>query len=240
MNMGNNILLILKNIIDTSVQTESDENCHLLKGLHHQIATPSTLLSYYLETLKDKNPSDKYISLASQELEVLQRIFLLTEIAFFIEKQPLSQKKISIISLSSQLESLCKISTVQNYDIEKKLYILADRDLVNYILTIVIDKAKKHNKGQNPYAVRLFLQNNNVVVEIEDRGIGIDAIDVDNITSKYYRTALSKKEGLRGAGMSFYIIDTLMILLNGKLHITKNKTKGITVSLSFPMQKKIV
>jgi signal transduction histidine kinase len=239
MNMDNDIITILKNIIDTSVQTESDVNCHLLEGLTHQIATPSTLLSYYLETLQNKNPSDEYIALACKELGVLQRIFLLTEMAFLIEKQPLSKKNLSIVSVSSLLESLCQSSGFQDYDIKKDFCILADTEIMNYILKILFDKAKNHNNGKNPDSIKLFSQNNNVVIEIKDKGIGIDILDAKNMTSKYYRTALSKKQGMRGAGMSLYIIEKFIIFLNGKIYITKNKTKGITVSLSFPLRNSL-
>jgi signal transduction histidine kinase len=83
--------------------------------------------------------------------------------------------------------------------------------------------------------VRAFQLEDNVVLEVEDNGDGIDPRYHGRIFEMYFRG----NERSKGNGLGLYIVKKAVEKLNGTINFTTAPDKGTVFRLSFPMNTEI-
>jgi len=83
--------------------------------------------------------------------------------------------------------------------------------------------------------IRSFLENQFLIVEVTDNGIGIGNDDIHNIMLPFYTT---KDEG-KGTGLGLPICYQIIKDMNGIIDITSDRTIGTKVKIAFDIHKKM-
>ena len=110
--------------------------------------------------------------------------------------------------------------------------------IVNLLVNAKDAVLEKKNKMTEPYemiiGIRSFPEDQSLVVELADNGIGISNDDINNVILPFYTT---KDEG-KGTGLGLSICYQIIKEMDGTIEITSDKISGTRVKLVLDYQKK--
>src|SRR5439155_16007673 len=75
-----------------------------------------------------------------------------------------------------------------------------------------------------------------VIIEVKDRGVGIDSHDLSHIFEPYYRAQFSDTQTRRGAGLGLTLVDQIVASHGGRIEVVSSPGAGSTFRLLFPRQ----
>ncbi|MCK9424285.1 MAG: ATP-binding protein [Bacteroidales bacterium] len=98
----------------------------------------------------------------------------------------------------------------------------------------VLEKKSKHEEIFDMIiGIRTYQENQKLIVEVTDNGIGISNVDINNIMLPFYTT---KDEG-KGTGLGLSICHQIIKDMGGTIDITSEKTNGTIIKLVLDIQK---
>ncbi len=108
-----------------------------------------------------------------------------------------------------------------------------DFNVVREMLLHLIANALKFSGDDPRIVIRAMLQINDLVIEVEDNGCGVDPQLLPNLTQAFYQadSALSRQH--EGAGLGLYIVEKLVNLHEGSVEFVSSKGAGFTARLRF-------
>jgi two-component system phosphate regulon sensor histidine kinase PhoR len=110
-----------------------------------------------------------------------------------------------------------------------------DRDAVSRAVLNLIDNAIKYSGDENRIIdVTLRQMEAFVVIEVKDRGIGIEADDLTHIFEPYYRAQFSDTQTRRGAGLGLTLVQQIIASHGGTIEVESRPGAGSTFRLLFP------
>lgn len=109
-----------------------------------------------------------------------------------------------------------------------------DKKLLQSLLTNLIYNAAKYSPTDAPIDFRLGCEDNIVIFEIKDRGLGIPVEDQPRIWEAFYRG--SNVGGITGTGLGLAVVKTCIDLHQGEWAINSQPGKGTTVIVKLPLE----
>ena len=111
---------------------------------------------------------------------------------------------------------------------------LWDRDAVSRALLNLVDNAIKYSGQDKFLGVTVRQTAEHVVIEVKDRGIGIDSNDLVRIFDPYYRAQFSDTQTRRGAGLGLTLVQQIVVSHGGRVEVESALGSGSTFRLLFP------
>jgi signal transduction histidine kinase len=110
-----------------------------------------------------------------------------------------------------------------------------DRDSVSRALLNLIDNAIKYSR-EDDRAIDVVLRQNDehVILEVRDRGVGISAKDLERIFDPYYRAQFSDTITRRGAGLGLTLVQQIAASHGGRVEVDSEPGRGSTFRMLFP------
>ncbi|MDO8429007.1 MAG: GAF domain-containing sensor histidine kinase [Candidatus Daviesbacteria bacterium] len=112
--------------------------------------------------------------------------------------------------------------------------IIGDFDKLLQALDNILDNAAKFSPNGAPVSVSLSKQNKCFIIQVEDKGIGIDKKDLPLIFENYYR---AKGHIVEGMGIGLYLTKNILQRHHITISIKSKSTKGTTVTIKLPEAK---
>lgn len=113
--------------------------------------------------------------------------------------------------------------------------ILADPDKLKQVLLNILDNAIKFSDEEKVIHIVQTVKQNEVVIKVEDEGIGIASQDLTHIMDSFYKTDPKSI----GAGLGLAISKKIMDLHKGTMQIDSDYGKGTSVILTLPITESI-
>ncbi|KAB8332110.1 PAS domain-containing sensor histidine kinase [Scytonema tolypothrichoides VB-61278] len=107
-----------------------------------------------------------------------------------------------------------------------------DPKLLQHILTNLLSNAIKYSPNDSTVTFRLCCQNNQVIFQIQDSGIGIPVVDQQQIFEPFYRG--SNIDSIPGTGLGLSIVKTLVDLHGGEINVESVVGVGTTFTVNLP------
>jgi len=121
---------------------------------------------------------------------------------------------------------------------ERLSMIHADRDRVEQVLLNVIDNAVKFTPDGGSVTVEAYEEDeNSVVIQVADTGVGIPKSEIPRLGERFYRLDKTRSRELGGTGLGLSIVKHLMRAHKGKMEIESKMGVGTTFSLHFTSYK---
>lgn len=108
-----------------------------------------------------------------------------------------------------------------------------DSDLIQMVITHLLDNALKYSPASSPIAISARLQDGRVVISVADRGPGIPEQERSRIFEKFYRGQAEKN--LKGTGMGLAIAREIMTAHGQEIWVESQTGSGAEFSLSLPI-----
>jgi len=220
----------------------------LIANVSHELRTPLSMIRLGAETLKR---SSKLTEKQRAEIEdavlreVLHLSHMVENVLDVARIQNRSTKALAftpvyprelVTSLVSTYESWItsrgfEISLQIEEAVEEQLW---DRDAVSRAVLNLIDNAVKYCGDTKFLGITLRQSPEHVIIDVQDRGIGIAAADLPRIFDPYYRAQFSDTQTRRGAGLGLTLVQQIMVSHGGRVEAESTPGIGSTFRLLFP------
>jgi len=122
------------------------------------------------------------------------------------------------------------------FDTPNSCLLVGDRRMIQRILSNLLDNALKYTPSGGAVTVSLSERNGReVVLAVQDTGIGIPAGDLPHVFERFYRCDQSRSEPGTGLGLS--LARALARAHNGDITVTSTPGEGSTFTLILPKSR---
>lgn len=221
-----------------------------LQNLAHEFKTPAFAIQGYLETLISgamDNPevSKKFLNNAYHNTErLINLISDLDEITRLESgKQQMHYQQFVIQDLVTEVYDALMIKTqVKNIKCrikkgcEQPITVYADKEKIRQVITNLVDNAIKYGNQDGYVEASIYkTDNNSVLFEISDDGIGIAEEHLSRIFERFYRTDYGRSRNIGGTGLGLAICKHIIEAHGQIIHV--RSTPGVGTTFGFTLSK---
>jgi two-component system phosphate regulon sensor histidine kinase PhoR len=229
----------------------SDTKNDFINNMTHEFKTPLATVSLAVEALQDPDLStqDKFRTrylgiikdenkrLVSQVEKVLQAAALdKNDFKLNIERLDLSELLESTVDhISLQIENrggkITFVNKLRNPEIE------GDPFHLTHIFNNLMDNANKYSKESPVIRVEAWDDKDQVIVTIQDHGIGMTREAIKKIFDKFYRVPTGNVHDVKGFGLGLSYVKTMLEAHKGEIHVHSELGKGSTFTINLPKKQ---
>ncbi|MBA7634281.1 Alkaline phosphatase synthesis sensor protein PhoR [subsurface metagenome] len=134
-----------------------------------------------------------------------------------------------------ELQKDLKIHTQIPKDIP---HLFVDRDALSQALVNLLDNASKFSPDKKEIYVSVKKDEENVIIEVDDRGIGIHQGELNKIFDKFYQGKNTLRQIVKGTGLGLTLVKHTVEAHGGRISVESKVGQGSTFSLIFPLKGK--
>ncbi|UJR83249.1 HAMP domain-containing sensor histidine kinase [Sandaracinus amylolyticus] len=113
--------------------------------------------------------------------------------------------------------------------------LVVDPVLFRRVIDNLLENADKYTPDRTaPIALRLREERERVVLEVEDRGIGIAAEDLPNVFAPFFRAERSRARDAGGVGLGLTLAERIVEAHGGTIEVESTLGRGTLVRVSMP------
>ncbi|MDQ3941385.1 MAG: ATP-binding protein [Actinomycetota bacterium] len=109
-----------------------------------------------------------------------------------------------------------------------------DETKIGLVLRHLVDNALKYSDAAHPVTVRAADEDDEVRVDVIDKGIGIVSTDIPAIFERFRQVDASATREQGGTGVGLYLCAQLVRMHNGRIWVDSSWGKGSTFSFALP------
>lgn len=117
----------------------------------------------------------------------------------------------------------------------KDIKIYANRKIIQTILSNLLTNAIQYNEPEGSVFVRLKQEENNLILEVKDTGIGIPPKQLDRIFERFYRVESARELVPEGSGLGLSIVKHSVDLLSGQVGVKSDMGMGSLFWIQIPL-----
>ena len=203
-----------------------NQRSEMLSGISHDLRTPLTRLKLQLSFIKNDELSKK-MSLDIDEMEKMLNEYLQFTSSSYLEKN-------ETFDISELIE--ITINKYNNNNISKELisrvYMNGRKNLIQRSLNNIIDNSIKY---ANKIKLGLSKKNNNIIITIDDDGIGIPENEYQNVFKPFYKLDKSRGDSRSSVGLGLSISSDIIKSHGGNILLEKSPFNGLRVKVFLPL-----
>ncbi|MFP5353127.1 MAG: ATP-binding protein [Actinomycetota bacterium] len=211
----------------------------------HELRTPLTIIKGFARTLLRRvetvKPEDAAEALRTIDTRAAQLERLIEDLLYVskIETRE-AQLRIEQVDVHAMVEATAE-EVIADYEdrevaieIPRSLMWPCDQTKVSLVLRHLIDNALKYSAGPQPVTVRASEDDDELKIDVMDRGIGIVSTDIPHIFERFRQVDGSSTREHGGTGVGLYLCAQLVRVHNGRIWVDSTWGKGSTFSFSLP------
>jgi len=221
-----------------------------INNMTHEFKTPLATISLAVDALRnekvvqDRSKSEYFTGIIKEEnkrmnkqVETILQASLLDRQEQQLNRKPLHAHEFiqeAMENFHLQLEGKGGRSELQLN--AKNDLVFADEVHFMNIVTNLIDNAVKYSKEN--LCIRITTQSTpkNLIIRIEDNGIGMSKETQRRIFEKFYRAHTGNLHNVKGFGLGLSYVKTIVEAHEGKIRVDSTVGKGTTFTMEFPLK----
>jgi len=222
-----------------------------IASVSHELKTPLTAIRIFAETLrmgrlKDSQAKTEYLDTIVNESHRLTR--LLNNVLDFSKiekgkrtyrKEPACLSEIVNAAVQATQYPLKQQDFHLNVQMEEELPdINVDRDAIGQAILNLLSNAMKYSGESSRIDLRVQKRAGHIVIEVSDRGIGIDPAQQKRIFEKFYRVPSEQNQRIPGTGLGLALVFHIVKAHDGHVEVRSVLGKGSTFSIHLPLENK--
>ncbi len=211
----------------------SKQRSDIISAISHEFKNPIASVMGYAQTLLEDKDTNEQI-----RKRFLGKIIKNSQkISFMIDRLALATKlengdldpqktKFDLYTLTNEVVDTFKDKNpnrIFNF-IGQNHSTYADKTMIEMVIINLIENALKYSEDE------IIIELNNGALHVRDKGIGITANEIDQVTNKFYRSNTRSWDNSIGLGLS--IVKYILNLHDSQLHIQSEKEKGSDISFT--------
>lgn len=217
-----------------------------ISSVSHELRTPLTSIKGWVETLArvDDPTSENYKKGVRVILSETDRLYQMVEELLDFSRMQNGGLVLApeLLDLGAEVDDALLMAgpRAQNEGVqlcfeepELPCPVWADKNRLRQVFLNLLDNALKYSPGGCTIALKLAVQGEQAVVEIQDEGPGIAPEDLAHIKTKFYKG----RGAVRGSGIGLAVVDEIVAAHGGRFDIESNYGHGTLVRVSLPLKK---
>lgn len=214
----------------------------------HELKTPITSVKAYIQLLISMYAGHKDPFLENALATVDRQILKLTNLisgmldiskiksgSFFLHKEDFNINTL----IAEVIEEITHVTPKYQIHFSKgaDINFYGDRERIGQVISNLLTNAIKYSPDITPINVSSVIDNNEIVVSVEDSGIGINKTDQEKIFSRFYRVEGKNEKTYPGFGIGLFICQDIIQRHNGKIGVKSEPRKGSVFSFRLPLNQ---
>jgi signal transduction histidine kinase len=219
----------------------------LIATVSHELRTPISSIRVLVETLQQggvtgERESREYLEMISKEIARLSRL-----IDNFLTFSRMERNKRKLDFAEVAMEELLRNAVDSAQDRfdrpecelrlecpERLPTVLGNRDSLMTVFLNLLDNAYKYTGESKKVAVRARSDGNDLVVEVEDNGIGISASEAKKVFDRFHQVDQGLARSVGGCGLGLAIVKHLVEAHGGAVSVRSEPGRGSTFTVRLP------
>lgn len=257
-NSGQNERIITLRDISRELEEEGEQT-EFISTASHEMRTPVASIEGYLglalnpKTATIDERARKYLEEAHTSSKHLGRLF-----KDLLDVTKLDDKKIRVqlspVEMTSTVRSIANGQVPQMSDkgihytfgsngtstsgngrfLNQEVYASVDIDFLREAVNNLVENAIKYTAEGGGIWVNVRGDDDRVLINVTDTGIGISPDDLKHVFQKFYRADNSQTRTVGGTGLGLYLVKQRVEAMGGKVWAESSFGEGSTFYLSFP------
>lgn len=231
------------NRLETAFTTQTN----FVSNASHELRTPLTIINGEVElALNQPDPTGKqHVVLQTirtetdKLIQIINNLLLLAQSGFDGKKQNWQRVRMDellwlAIASGKKIypDSNVEVDHLNLPDNEQLLYVMGNDNLLRLAITNIITNACKYSKNKL-VTIRLVAEQNQLLIDVADQGIGIPEDDLKHIFEPFFRA--SNTYAYEGHGVGLALTFNIIRQHNGSLHIQSEVGVGTKVQIVLPI-----
>ena len=212
----------------------------------HELLTPLTAMRTEVEVaLRAERPPEQYRRVLASVLEEVERMSKLADSLLLLSREDakvvqtpkeLIRLDALVQEVAGHMEAVAGDSgirmTVQEFP---AMTVQGDPDGLRQVFFNLLDNAVKYTSQGGTVALRGLVEDNQIVIEVADTGIGIPPESLPRVFDRFYRVDKSRSRELGGTGLGLSISKALVERHQGRIEVRSAVGQGSTFRVVLPL-----
>ncbi len=195
-----------------------------------KIATNPEKVKYYSHLIRQENLRMKKQVENVLNMSKLER----NEVKLFLKETNVRELIKGITESFQLIVNERNGSLTQEFTASKYIFKVDEFHLSNMLVNL-LDNANKYSPETPEIKVKTRNEGSYYVIEISDKGMGMDAHNTNKIFEKFFREETGNIHNVKGQGLGLSYVKKIVELHNGKIEVDSHKGKGSTFIIKLPM-----
>ena len=237
--MAERVEMQIKQLEDAAEQKQQ-----FIDNFSHELRIPLTAIYGYAEYIQKALMSEEERYECTQfimsECSRLQNMaYQLLDMAL-LRGDEMSDSDCSVKELFAKSEKAMHMRAAEKrvkltYDLPENLMVRGNMEQLLILTNNLIDNAIKASGPEDEIRIFAYSDKSNIVVEVEDHGIGMEAEQMSHIKEAFYRVDKARSRAAGGAGLGLSICEKIIRIHHADMSFASEPGAGTTVKLSFPV-----
>jgi len=213
-----------------------------VSNVSHELKTPLTAIKGFVETMEDgvNEENRHYLDIIKKNTErvinIVNDLLLLSELE---EKGIVTEKVDLLASINTAVKLFEQKAKDKGIEIAVKAednlpVIKGDSFKLEQVFINLIDNAVKYTE-KGGITISLKRQNGNIMIEVQDTGIGIPEEHLGRIFERFYVVDASRSKKMGGTGLGLAIVKHIVLLHRGEIAIDSRYGAGTKFTITLPI-----
>ena len=227
----------------------SEMKTDFINNMTHELKTPIATVGLAVEALQDKSIrsedllNDRYLGMIGEENKRLgQHVEKVLQMAA-IEKKDV-QMKFETMDLHELIEAATRKMALQIESREgtlktvlnaKDQVVMGDAVHLMNVVVNLLDNANKYSPEKPNIRVRTEKIGKNIVLSVQDHGLGMSKEAVRNIFQKFYRVHTGNVHNVKGFGLGLAYVKNVVEDHHGSIDVQSEPGKGSKFFITLPL-----
>jgi two-component system, OmpR family, sensor kinase len=225
------------------LQTSESRLRQFVADASHEPRTPIAAVSAYAQLFKygatqSGDDMERVMSGIERESARMARLVEdLLVLARFDEQRTLEPELVELVGLVTESVDTALIVGPQwpiSFKVIDAVEVMGDPVALRQVVDNVLKNVRAHTPPGTPSTVRVRRSDNEAVIEVEDQGPGLTALDSQFVFERFFRADASRSRDTGGSGLGLAIVATITQSHGGRVEVEPGESGGALFRIVLP------
>lgn len=228
---------------DVTDQLQAEElRREFTANVSHELKTPLHLISGYSEMLASDVVAQKDVpqfaeKIHSESQRMIQLVEDIIKLSHLDESEELAMEPVNLYQISEEvLDSLSAKANERHINLHllgEPAYITGNHALIHSLIYNLCDNAIIYNRDKGDVTVNVTSNKDNIVLTVQDTGVGIAKDEQERIFERFYRVDKSRSKKLGGTGLGLSIVKHAVNQHHADIKVESQLGLGTKMTVTF-------
>jgi len=237
------------NQLTDRLQTTDEVRRRFVSDASHELKTPLASIRLLSDSILHSDNIDlettrEFVEDIGEEAERLtrisERLLTLTRLDAHLEVERIPVDVAAVVrKVEHMLRPLADASAITlECGLVEGCVVYAVADDLYQITFNLMENAIKYNRPEGVVMTSLRREGDEVVLRVEDTGVGIPEEDMDKIFNRFYRVDKARSRAAGGTGLGLSIVRDMAMQHGGTVSVSRREPEGSCFAVRFPAWQK--
>ncbi len=233
------------NQLTDRLQTTEEVRRRFVSDASHELKTPLASIRLLTDSILqsetiDMDTAREFVGDIGEEadrlIRISERLLTLTRLDAQQEPARIPTRMENVVGRVEHM--LCPLANAGQIELNCQLQpdctVQANPDDLYQLVFNLVENAIKYNFPGGQVLVRLWRQEGEILLQVEDTGVGIPEEDLDRIFDRFYRVDKARSRAAGGTGLGLSIVRSMAQQYGGTVSARPNQPKGSVFLVQLP------